>query len=171
MKIQIVRKQPIVLVTPNKTTTLVFKKSHLHTQYKKIPIVSMYDEEGNYIPSSLKLTHINTRVPSTLLSRWVNNNLADKLLNLKDRCHTVEKVNLDKGTKSKWWFTCKEDGVFGLHKIKLKENGTTFRTVMIDDSLGMQAVKNILKLLDIEVECIYDENTQKVTSIILKGDL
>ena len=62
MNIQIVRKQPVVHVTPNKTVTLLFKKSHLRTQRKKIPIVSMYDEEGMYLPVSLKLTQNQSKM-------------------------------------------------------------------------------------------------------------
>ena len=62
MNIQVVRKQPSIPLVTNKTITLLFKKSHLRTQYKKIPIVSMYDEEGVYLPVSLKLTQIQSKI-------------------------------------------------------------------------------------------------------------
>ena len=113
MNIQIVRKQPVTPVTTNKTVTLLFEKSHLRTQYKKIPIVSMYDEEGRYLPVSLKLTQIQSKVPSTLLSRWINANCSEKLLTFKDRCNTVEKVK--DGVNKGWWFTNLEDSVYGLY--------------------------------------------------------
>ena len=168
MNIQIVRKQPIVPVTTNKTTTLVFKKSHLRTQHKKIPIVSMYDEEGMYLPVSLKLTQIQSKVPSTLLSRWINANCSEKLLTLKDRCNTVEKVK--DGVNKGWWFTQKDNSIYGLHKHRVSEDGNTFRVITIDDGLGMQSVLNILKELQIEVECVYNNETQKMEKILITGE-
>ena len=168
MNIQIVRKQPIVTVTPNKTATLVFKKSHIRTQHKKIPIVSMYDEEGMYLPVSLKLTQVQSKIPSTLLSRWINANCSEKLLTLKDVCNTVEKVK--DGVNKGWWFTNKYHTIYGLHKTKVSEDGNTFRIVTIDDGLGMQSVLNILKELQIEVECVYNKETQKMEKILITGE-
>ena len=168
MNIQIVRKQPIVPVSSNKTVTLLFEKSHLRTQYKKIPIVSMYDEEGAYLPVSLKLTQIQSKIPSSLLSRWVNANCSEKLLTLKDRCNTVERVK--DGVNKGWWFTQKDNSIYGLHKHKVAENGNTFRIVTIDDGLGMQSVLNILKELQIEVECVYNKETQKMEKILITGE-
>ena len=168
MNIQIVRKQPIVPVTTNKTTTLVFKKSHLRTQRKKIPIVSMYDEEGMYLPVSLKLTQIQSKIPSTLLSRWINANCSEKLLTLKDRCNTVERIK--DGVNKGWWFTNLEDSVYGLHKVKVSESGNTFRVITIEDGIGMQSVLNILKELQIEVECVYNKETQKMEKILITGE-
>ena len=168
MNIQIVRKQPTVPVTPNKTITLVFKKSHLRTQYKKIPIVSMYDEEGLYLPVSLKLTQIQSKVPSTLLSRWINANCSEKLLTLKDRCNTVERIK--DGVNKGWWFTQKDNSIYGTHKHKVSECGNTFRVVTIEDGIGMQSVLNILKELQIEVECVYNKETQKMEKILITGE-
>ena len=168
MNIQIVRKQPVVHVTPNKTVTLLFKKSHLRTQHRKIPIVSMYDEEGMYLPASLKLTQIQSKIPSTLLSRWINANCSEKLLTLKDRCNTVERIK--DGVNKGWWFTNLEDSVYGLHKVKVSESGNTFRVITIEDGIGMQSVLNILKELQIEVECVYNKETQKMEKILITGE-
>lgn len=165
LNIQIVRKK-----APVKSVTLLFKKQNIRTQHGgKIPVVYIYDEKGEYLPVSIKLTHIQTNVPSTLLSRWVNANCSDKLLTLVDRCYTVEKVK--DGVRGRWFFTNKDEAIYGLHKVKIREDGNTFRTVRIDDVLGMQAVGNILNLLDIEVECEYDVSKQRMLKIILKGDL
>ena len=168
MNIQIVRKQPIVPITTNKTITLLFKKSHLRTQYKKIPIISMYDEEGMYLPVSLKLTQIQSKVPSTLLSRWINANCSEKLLTLKDSCNTVERIK--DGVNKGWWFTQKDNSIYGLHKHKVSEGGNTFRVVTIEDGIGMQSVLNILKELQIEVECVYNKETQKMEKILITGE-
>lgn len=168
MEITVVRKQPIVPVTTNKTVTLLFKKSHLRTQYKKIPIVSMYDEEGLYLPVSLKLTQIQSKIPSTLLSRWINANCSEKLLTLKDVCNTVEKIK--DGVNKGWWFTQKDNSIYGLHKHKVSEGGNTFRVLTIDDGIGMQSVLNILKELQIEVECVYNKETQKMEKILITGE-
>lgn len=168
MEITVVRKQPSIPVTTNKTITLLFKKSHLRTQYKKIPVVSMYDEEGMYLPVSLKLTQIQSKIPSTLLSRWINANCSEKLLTLKDVCSTVEKVR--DGVNKGWWFTQKDQTIYGLHKHKVSEGGNTFRVITIDDGLGMQSVLNILKELQMQVECVYNKETQKMEKILITGE-
>ena len=170
MNIQIVRKQPVVPMATNKTNsvTLLFKKSHLRTQHKKIPIVSMYDEEGMYLPVSLKLTQIQSKIPSTLLSRWINANCSEKLLTLKDRCNTVERIK--DGVNKGWWFTQKDNSIYGTHKHKVSESGNTFRVVTIEDGIGMQSVLNILKELQIEVECVYNKETQKMEKILITGE-
>ena len=168
MNIQIVRKQPVVPVTADKVVTLLFKKSHLRTQYKKIPIVSMYDEEGMYLPVSLKLTQVQSKVPSTLLSRWINANCSEKLLTLKDSCNTVERIK--DGVNKGWWFTNKEETIYGLNKHKVSEGGNTFRVVTIEDGIGMQSVLNVLKELQIEVECVYNKGTQKMEKILITGE-
>lgn len=168
MNIQVVRKQPSIPVTTNKTITLLFKKSHLRTQYKKIPIISMCDEEGMYLPVSLKLTQIQSRIPSTLLSRWINANCSEKLLTLSDRANTVEKVK--DGVNKGWWFTQKDNSIYGTHKHRVSEGGNTFRVLTIDDGLGMQSVLNILKELQIEVECVYNKETQKMEKILITGE-
>ena len=89
MNIQIVRKK-----APVKSVTLLFKKQTLRTQYSKIPTVSIYDEESKYVSASVSLNRVPSRVPATLLARWVNINYPDKLLALIDRCNTVEKVKV-----------------------------------------------------------------------------
>lgn len=165
MNIQIVRKK-----APVKSVTLLFKKQNIRSQHGgKIPVVYIYDEKGEYLPVSVKLTHIQTNVPSTLLSRWVNANCSEKLLTLVDRCYTVERVK--DGVQGRWFFTNKENAIYGLHKVKIKEDGNKFRTVRIDDVLGMQAVGNILNMLDIEIECEYDVSKQRMLKITLKGDV
>ena len=58
-----------------------------------------------------------------------------------------------------------------IEQIKKRVDSVTTRYVLIDDSLAMQDVKNILKLLDIEVECEYDVSKQRMLKITLKGDL
>ena len=168
MNIQIVRKQPVVPVTADKAVTLLFKKSHLRTQYKKIPIITMYDEEGAYLPVSLKLTQIQSKIPSSLLSRWINANCSEKLLTLKDSCNTVERIK--DGVNKGWWFTQKDQTIYGIHKHKVSENGNTFRVVTIEDGIGMQSVLNILKELQIEVECVYNKETQKMEKILITGE-
>ena len=163
MNIQIVRKK-----APVKSITLLFKKQNIRSQHGgKIPVLYIYDEKGEYLPVSVKLTHIQTNVPSTLLSRWVNANCSEKLLTLVDRCYTVEKVK--DGVQGHWFFTNKENAIYGLHKTKIREDGNTFHTCRIDDSIGMQAVGNILKLLDIDFEFDYDVKTDKMKSINLLG--
>ena len=168
MNIQVVRKQHSVPLLTNKTVTLLFKKSHLRTQYKKIPIVSMYDKEGMYLPVSLKLTQIQSKIPSSLLSRWINANCSEKLLTLKDRSNTVEKVK--DGVNKGWWFTNKDNSIYGIHKHKVSEGGNTFRVVTIEDGIGMQSVLSILKELQIEVECVYNKETQKMEKILITGE-
>lgn len=163
MKIEVQIKQKEI-----PSVTLKFKKTNLKTSHRKIPIVSIYDEKNEHLPASLKLTHIQSRIPSTLLSRWINANFAEKLLELQDYCHTVEHV---KNGKGKWYFTNKSKAIFGLHKIKIKEDGHTYRVIKIDDGISMQAVKNILKHLDIEIECDYDVISNQMNSIIVKGDV
>lgn len=159
MEIQVVKK--------SKQVTLLFKKSNIRYQGRKTPIVSIYDDKEDYLTTSVKLTHIQKRVPSTLLARWINSNLAEKLLTLKDRCNTVEKVK--DGVRGRWYFTNKPDSIYGLHKTKIKENGVTYRVVKIDDSIGMQSTINILNELGVDIEPNYDKVTNKMISINLKG--
>ena len=167
MNIQIVRKK-----APVKSVTLLFKKQNIRSQYSKIPIVSIYDEESKYIYASVSLNRVQSRVPATLLARWVNLNCPDKLLTLIDRCNTVEYSYDRKHTKSgKWYFRNKPNTVFGLHKLKKRVDSVTTRSVVIDDSLNMQDVKNILNMLDIEIECEYDVPKQRMLKITLKGDV
>lgn len=159
MEIQVIKK--------SKQVTLLFKKSNIRYQGRKTPIVSIYDDKEDFLTTSVKLTHIQKRVPSTLLARWINSNLAEKLLTLKDRCNTVEKVK--DGVVGKWYFTNKPDSIYGLHKTKIKENGVTYRVVKIDDSIGMQSTINILNELGVDIEPNYDKVTNKMISINLKG--
>ena len=147
--------------------TLLFKKSHLRYQGRKTPIVTMYDERGEYLPVSVKLTQVQSRVPSVLLSKWINANCAEKLLTLVDKCNTIERVNLDKEESSKWFFTQKEDSIYGLHQVKTKCNGKKFRTVMIDSGIGMQSVVKIVNTLGIDIECEYDKVSNKMKQINL----
>lgn len=166
----------IKVVKKNKETpeihqvTLLFKKSHLRYQGRKTPIVTMYDERGEYLPVSVKLTQVQSRVPSTLLARWINVNCAEKLLTLVDRCHTVERIQ--DGVGGKWYFTNKEESLYGLHRISIKESlrnkSVEFCVVNIDDSIGMNSVKNILTNLGISLSCEFDAASSKMTSMTLK---
>lgn len=167
MNIQIVRKK-----APVKSVTLLFKKQNIRTQHGgKIPVVYIYDEKGEYLPVSVKLTHIQTNVPSTLLSRWINANCADKLLTLVDRCYTVEKVK--DGVRGRWFFTNKDEAIYGLHKVKIREDGNTFRICRIDDSIGMQAVEHILNLLGMSIKCdfLVDKDRMEKIQVDLGGGL
>ena len=149
--------------------TLLFKKSHLRYQGRKTPIVTMYDERGEYLPVSVKLTQVQSRVPSVLLSKWINANCAEKLLTLIDKANTIEKIDLDKDESSKWFFTQKEDSIYGLHQVKTKCNGKKFRTVMIDSGIGMQSVVKIITEIGVDIECSYDTVSNKMKQINLKG--
>ena len=151
MNIQIVRKK-----APVKSVTLLFKKQNIRSQHGgKVPVVYIYDEKGEYLPVSVKLTHIQTNVPSTLLSRWINANFADKLLTLVDRCYTVEKVK--DGVRGRWFFTNLEGSVYGLHKLSVTEvvagQNTKFTVVRVDDSIGMKSVEHILNILGMSIKC------------------
>ena len=165
MEIKVVRKQPLQTVVEGKTITLLFKKQHIKMQYKRIPIVCIYDEKGEYLQSSVNLLRYPKRVPSTLVSQWVNANLAEKLLTLKDRCHTVQRIK--DGVVNKYYFTNKEDALYGLHKRKCCENGKTFRVVSIDDSISMQYVVKILNEIGVDIVCEYDKVSNKMLSIKL----
>ena len=149
--------------------TLLFKKSHLRYQGHKTPVVTMYDEKGEYLPVSVKLTQVQSRVPSVLLSKWINANCAEKLLTLIDKCNTIEKIDLDKDESSKWFFTQREDSIYGLHQVKTKCNGKKFKTVMIDSGIGMQSVVKILSEIHVYNESIYDKVSNKMKQINLKG--
>lgn len=167
LNIQIVRKK-----APVKNITLLFKKQNMRSQYSKIPVVSIYDEESKYVSVNVSLSKVQSRVPATLLARWINLNYPHKLLTLIDRCNTVGYEFDSKHSKhNKWFFRNKENTVFGLHKLKKRVDSVVTRSVVIDDSLSMQDVKNILNFLDIEVECEYDVSKQRMLKIILKGDL
>lgn len=171
MQIQVVKKSDSLIKgvqQEDNTVTLLFKKSNIRYQGRKTPIVSIYDENNEYLPCSLKLTQYPSRVPSSLLAKWINANCAEKLLTLKDRCCTVEKVK-DGVQTNKYYFTNKEDALFGLHKVKVKSDGVTYRVVSIDSSIGMQAVEKIINTLGIDIESEYDKVSNKMIKINLKG--
>ena len=172
MQIQVVKKSNIFEKSKKQdvdnTVTLLFKKSNIRYQGRKTPIVSIYDENNEYLPCSLKLTQYQSRVPSSLLAKWINANCAEKLLTLVDRAYTVERVK-DGVQTNKYYFTNKEDALFGLHKIKVKSDGVTYRVVSIDTSIGMQAVEKIINTLGIDIESEYDKVSNKMIKINLKG--
>lgn len=155
----------------DKVVTLLFKKSNIRYQGRKTPIVSIYDENNEYLPCSLKLTQFQNRVPSSLLAKWISANCAEKLLTLKDRCYSIEKVK--DGIQSRYYFTNKENTLWGLHKVKTIERTPTgnivHRVVSIDASIGMQAVEKIINTLGIDVESEYDKVSNKMIKINLKG--
>ena len=171
MEIKVIRKKEVLPESVNDCVTLLFKKTHLRTKYTKVPIVTMYDEKGEYLPVSVKLTQVQSRVPSVLLSKWINANCAEKLLTLVDKANTIEKIDLDKDERSKWFFTNLEDSIYGLHLIKTKYNGKKFKTIMIDSGIGMQSVVKIINTLGIDIECSYDKVSNKMKQINLKGVL
>ena len=169
MEIKVIRKKEVLRESVNDCVTLLFKKTHIRTKYTKVPIVTMYDAKGEYLPVSVKLTQVQSRVPSVLLSKWINANCAEKLLTLIDKANTIEKIDLDKDERSKWFFTQREDSIYGLHLVKTKCNGKKFRTVMIDSGIGMQSVIKIINTLGIDIECTYDKVSNKMKQINLKG--
>lgn len=169
MEIKVIRKKEVLPESVNDCVTLLFKKTHIRTKYTKVPVVTMYDDKGEYLPVSVKLTQVQSKVPSVLLSKWINANCAEKLLTLVDKCNTIEKIDLDKDERSKWFFTQKDDSIYGLHKVKTKADGKVFRTVMIDSGIGMQSVIKILNEISVDIECEYDKVSNKMKQINLKG--
>ena len=167
MEIKVIRKKEVLPESNNVCVTLLFKKTHLRTKYTKVPVVTMYDEKGEYLPVSVKLTQVQSRVPSVLLSKWINANCAEKLLTLIDKANTIEKIDLDKDESSKWFFTQRDDSIYGLHQVKTKCNGKKFRTIMIDSGIGMQSVVKIINNLNVDIEPIYDKVSNKMKQINL----
>ena len=169
MEIKVIRKKEVLPESNNDCVTLLFKKTHLRTKYTKVPVVTMYDAKGEYLPVSVKLTQVQSRVPSVLLSKWINANCAEKLLTLVDKANTIEKIDLDKDERSKWFFTNLEDSIYGLHLIKTKYNGKKFKTIMIDSGIGMQSVIKIINEIGVDIESEYDKVSNKMKQINLKG--
>ena len=169
MEIKVIRKKEVLRESVNDCVTLLFKKTHLRTKYTKVPVVTMYDEKGEYLPVSVKLTQVQSKVPSVLLSKWINANCAEKLLTLIDKANTIEKIDLDKDERSKWFFTNCEDSIYGLHNVKTRCNSNVFRTVMIDSGIGMQSVVKILSEISVDIGCSYDKVSNKMKQINLKG--
>ena len=169
MEIKVIRKKEVLRESVNDCVTLLFKKTHLRTKYTKVPVVTMYDAKGEYLPVSVKLTQVQSRVPSVLLSKWINANCAEKLLTLVDKANTIEKIDLDKDERSKWFFTNLEDSIYGLHLIKTKYNGKKFKTIMIDSGIGMQSVIKIINEIGVDIESEYDKVSNKMKQINLKG--
>ena len=169
MEIKVIRKKGVLVESSNNCVTLLFKKTHIRNKYTKVPVVTMYDEEGEYLPVSVKLTQVQSRVPSVLLSKWINANCAEKLLTLIDKANTIEKIDLDKDECSKWFFTNLEDSIYGLHQVNTKCNGKKFKTVMIDSGIGMQSVVKIINEIGVDIESIYDKVSNKMKQINLKG--
>ena len=169
MDIKVLRKSKGIFVKQN-TVEINFKKFNWKRGSRKIPMIVAYANQGDFIPVSLNLLHTGSRIPSTLLSRWINANCSEKLLTLKDRCNTVERIK--DGVNKGWWFTNLEDSVYGLHRISIKESlhdkTVEFCVVNIDDSIGMNSVKNILTNLGISLSCEFDTVSSKMTSITLK---
>ena len=171
MEIKVIRKKYVLPENSNDCVTLLFKKTHIRTKYTKVPVVTMYDDKGEYLPVSVKLTQVQSKVPSVLLSKWINANCAENLLTLIDKANTLEKIDLDKDERSKWFFTQREDSIYGLHLVKTKCNGKKFRTVMIDSGIGMQSVVKIINEIGVDIDCSYDKVSNKMKQINLKGVL
>lgn len=170
MQIQVLKKSDSFMKAvqqEDNTVTLLFKKTRIRHHGRNIPIVSIYDENNEYLPCSLKLTQCQSRIPSSLLAKWINANCAEKLLTLEDRACTVERVK--DGVGGRYYFTNKEDALWGLHKVKVKSDDVTYRVVSIDSSIGMQAVEKIINTLGIDIESEYDKVSNKMIKINLKG--
>ena len=45
MEIKVIRKKEVLPESSSNCVTLLFKKTHLRTNYTKVPIVTMYDEK------------------------------------------------------------------------------------------------------------------------------
>lgn len=155
-------------VSENNLVTIIFKKLRIKSKELKNQIVIAYDVNNDYLPVYINLKEISSRVPSTLLAKWINANCAEKLLALVDRCYTIERIK-DGVQSGKYYFTNKENAIYGLHKIKVKSDGVTYRVVSIDSSLGMQAVVNILNEIGVDIESEYDKVSNKMIKISLKG--
>ena len=175
MQIQVLKKSDSFMKAvqqEDNTVTLLFKKSNVRYQGRKTPIVSIYDENNEYLPCSLKLTHYQSRIPSSLLAKWINANCSEKLLTLKDVCQSEEWVV--NGVNKGWMFIKKDCMLYGLHRTSVVEHTVSgcdnHTVVQIDDSVGMQSVLNILKELQIEVECVYNKETQKMEKILITGE-
>ena len=78
-------------------------------------------------------------------------------------------IDVKDGVGGKWYFTNKEDALWGLHKVKVKSDSVTYRVVSIDVSIGMQAVEKIINTLGIDIESEYDKVSNKMIKINLKG--
>ena len=167
MEIKVIRKKEVLPESSSNCVTLLFKKTHLRTNYTKVPIVTMYDDKGEYLPVSVKLTQVQSKVPSVLLSKWINANCAEKLLTLVDKVNTIEKIDLDKDESSKWFFTQNDNSIYGLHQVKTKCNGKKFRTVMIDSGIGMQSVIKIINEIGVDIESEYDKVSNRMKQINL----
>ena len=92
-------------------------------------------------------------------------------MTLIDKANTIEKIDLDKDERSKWFFTNCEDSIYGLHKVKTRCNSNVFRTVMIDSGIGMQSVVKIINEIGVDIESEYDKVSNKMKQINLKGVL
>lgn len=163
MKILVKKKEQVNTNTGNPTVLRFEKQRVLKSRY-----ICMYDTEQKFIDVVVSTNAFQKHIPSTLLSRWINANFKEELLSLKNRCNTVQ--YLKDGVNKGWYFTNKENALYGLHKIKVRENGVTTRIIEIDDSIGMKNVKNILKELDITVDCKYNIESGNMIEIkLFKG--
>ncbi|WP_378347363.1 hypothetical protein [Acinetobacter baumannii] len=117
------------------------------------------------IDRSTKITFdkVKTYIPSTLLSRWVNFHMKDKLLSLAGKGSSVEYVSKD--GNNNWQY---RDNVqyFGLHDI-VKRDGKVVR-VTIDDSIGMKKVIDIINAIGYDVLVDYDPVKGRMNSIVLE---
>lgn len=169
MEIKVIRKKEVLRESNEDCVTLLFKKTHIRTKYTKVPVVTMYDDKGEYLSISVKLTQVQSKVPSVLLSKWINANCAEKLLILVDKANTIEKIDLDKDDHSKWFFTQNDKSIYGLHLVKTKYKGKKFKTVMIDSGIGMPSVVKIINEIGVDIESEYDKVSNKMKQINLKG--
>lgn len=154
-----------VIKKQTNTINLLFSKI---TVKGKPNLLVLSDEKEEYIPVSYPVSYGYTRIPSTLLSNWININFQDKLLTLVDRCNTVEHIKESGKGEGKYYFTNKPDSIYGLHKRKISTPNGVVRVVSIDDSIGMQFVIAILNEIGYTVDVDWDDTVSKVKEIKLK---
>lgn len=122
--------------------------------------IQIYDD----LDRTTKITFdkVKTYIPSTLLSRWVNFHMKDKLLKLAGKGSSVEYISKNGNV----WRYRENVQYFGLHDI-VKSNGQTVR-VSIDDSIGMKKVVDIINAIGYDVIVDYDTVKNRMISIVLE---
>lgn len=118
----------------------------------------MFISDGDGRETAIAFNKVNTFVPSTLLSRWCNFHLQEEL-------KTLEHLASVEADKFGWKFIEGDDLLFGLSVFKGKSG--KLKKVLIDDSIGMRSVANILKQIGYEFDCVFDEVKGKMKEINL----
>lgn len=114
--------------------------------------IYIFSQKG--LRASLALHYCNQRVPSTLLGRWASKWLQEDLRKLKSNAYfTLTEDNF-------YDWTHNDNAIYGLG---VKANGD----VIIDDSIGMKSVVDILTKIGYTVEVDFNVTTNKCNSITL----